>query len=191
LTDKKYYYIHPSSIVDTDKIGKNTKIWAFVHILNDVTIGKNCNICDYCFLESKVKIGNNVTIKNGVSLWEGIEIGDNVFIGPNASFTNDKKPRSKVHPEKYLITKIKKGAAVGANATILPGITIGCFSMVGAGSVVTKNVEDFTMVVGNPAVFKSFICKCAESFRLNNNNLYTCSCGESYKLESGKIINIK
>ena len=189
MTDKKNYYIHPGSIVDTDKIGKNTKIWAFVHILEDVTIGENCNICDFCYVESKVKIGNNVTIKNGVSLWEGVEIEDDVFVGPNAAFTNDKKPRSKVYPEKYLKTKIKKGAAIGANATILPGIIIGCYSMVGAGSVVTKNVDDFTIVTGNPAKFKKYICTCTRKLDFKND-YFECLCGEKYKLINNLVVRI-
>ena len=186
---QKEYFIHPNSIIDTKDIGKNTRIWAFVHILKDVRIGTNCNICDHCFIEGNVFIGNNVTIKSGVYLWDGITIEDNVFIGPNVVFTNDKKPRSKVYPDKYLKTIIKESASLGANSTILPGIIIGKYSMIGAGSVVTKNVDDFTLVTGNPAFFKSFICKCTEEIKFKNN-LYNCSCGEKYKLISGKVIKI-
>jgi len=183
------FFIHPKSIVETKDIGEKTKIWAFVHILDKVKIGKNCNICDFCFIEENVIIGNNVTIKSGVYLWNGIIIEDNVFIGPNVVFTNDKKPRSKLYPNKYLKTVIKKGSSLGANSTILPGISIGIYSMIGAGSTVTRNVEDFTLVMGSPATFKSFICKCTKKFNFTKN-LYTCECGEKFKLESGKVINL-
>lgn len=145
------YFVHPQGICETKEIGKNTKIWAFAHILPGAVIGKNCNICDFVFIENDVKIGDNVTIKCGVQLWDGIRLEDNVFIGPNVTFTNDIFPRSKQYPEKFLETRICPGASIGANATILPGITIGENAMVGAGSVVTKNVLPNTVVAGNPA----------------------------------------
>ena len=189
MPDKNKYFIYPNSIVETKAIGKNTKIWAFVHILENVKIGNNCNICDHCFIENNVTIGNNVTIKSGVYLWDGISIKDDVFIGPNVVFTNDKKPRSKVHLINYPETTIKKGASLGANSTILPGIKIGQYSMIGAGSVVTKDVDDFTLVIGNPASFKSYICKCTKEIKFTNKK-YTCTCGKKYKLELGKVVNI-
>ncbi len=145
------YFVHKKALVETKKIGSNSKIWAFVHILPGATIGKNCNICDHCFIENNVKIGNNVTIKNGVYLWDGMNIEDNVFIGPGACFTNDLYPRSKNKNYQQKKTLLKKGCSIGANATILPGITIGQNAMIGAGSVVTKNVPDFALVYGNPA----------------------------------------
>ncbi len=150
---KERVFIHPTAEVHTKKIGKGTRIWQFVVILEGAVIGENCNICSHCFIENDVIIGNNVTIKNGVFLWDGIRIEDDVFIGPNATFVNDKYPRSKQYPEKFLKTVIKKGASIGANATILGGITIGEGAMIGAGSVVTKDVPPGELWVGNPAKF--------------------------------------
>jgi len=143
--------IHELSDVHSTNIGTGTKIWQFCVVLAGARIGSNCNICSHCFIENNVTIGNNVTIKNGTQLWDGITIEDNVFIGPNVTFTNDKTPRSQVYPEEFLTTIIKKGSSIGANATILPGLTIGEDSIIGAGAVVTKNVERNSIVVGNPA----------------------------------------
>lgn len=145
--------IHPSSIVQTKKIGEGTTIWQFCVILNNAVIGKNCNINFNVFIENDVIIGDNVTIKSGVQLWDGIRLEDDVFIGPNVTFTNDKYPRSKQYPEKYQTTIIKKGASVGAAAVILGGITVGENAMVGAGSVVTKNIPPNELWIGNPACF--------------------------------------
>jgi acetyltransferase-like isoleucine patch superfamily enzyme len=119
--------------------------------MKDVKVGKDCNICDFVFIESGVRIGNNVTIKSGVYLWTGVTIEDNVFVGPNATFTNDKYPKSKSYPAIFERTILRSGSSIGANATILPGLEIGAGSMIGAGSVVTENVEDGWLVVGNPA----------------------------------------
>lgn len=144
-------FIHPLSDVQSEKIKKNTKIWQFSVVLKDATIGENCNICAHTFIENDVIIGDNVTIKSGVYIWDGIRIENNVFIGPNVTFTNDKKPRSKIYPENFPITTIEEGASIGANATILPGLTLGKHCMVGAGAVVTKDVPENGLVVGNPA----------------------------------------
>lgn len=144
-------FVHSMSDIQSENIGDGTKIWQFCVVLPNAVIGDNCNICSHCFIENKVRIGNNVTIKNGVYLYDGMVIEDDVFIGPNASFTNDKYPRSKVYPEQFAQTFIKKGASIGAGAVLLPGITVGEFAMVGAGSVVTKNVPPHALVHGNPA----------------------------------------
>lgn len=145
------YFVHQNALVESTRIGDNTRIWAFVHVLPGALIGSDCNICDHVFIENDVVVGNRVTVKCGVQLWDGVRIEDDVFIGPNATFTNDLFPRSKVYPEQFLQTTIKAGASIGANATILPGITIGENAMVGAGTVVTKNVPTGAVVIGNPA----------------------------------------
>ena len=139
------------SDVQSTQIGENTNVWQFCVVLPNAVIGSNCNICSHCLIENDVLIGNNVTLKSGVQIWDGIEIQDNVFIGPNVTFTNDLNPRSKCYPEDFLKTKVCRGASIGANATILPGITIGEGAMVGAGSVVVKDVPANATVVGNPA----------------------------------------
>ncbi|HEM6716108.1 acyltransferase [Citrobacter koseri] len=143
--------IHKLSDVQSTQIGEDTTIWQYSVILPGAVIGNECNICAHTFIENDVKIGNRVTLKSGVFLWDGINIEDDVFIGPCVAFTNDKHPRSKQYPEKFLRTTIKKGASLGANATILPGITVGEGAMVGAGAVVTRDVAPFTVVAGNPA----------------------------------------
>lgn len=143
-------FIHPQALVESEKIGDRTRVWAFVHILPDAVVGSDCNICDHVFIENDVIIGDRVTVKCGVQLWDGLRIADDVFIGPNATFTNDRFPRSK-QPFTLLETNVERGATIGANATILPGITIGENAMVAAGAVVTRDVPPDALVVGNPA----------------------------------------
>lgn len=144
--------IHPLSDVQNSNIPESTRVWQFVVILPNAQIGENCNICSQCLIENDVKIGNNVTIKSGVYLWDGIQIEDNVQIGPNVTFTNDKYPRAK-QPFELQRTLIKKGASIGAGAVILGGITIGENAMIGAGSIVTKDVPENELWVGSPAKF--------------------------------------
>lgn len=151
------YFVHPQGICDSKHIGKGTRIWAFAHVLPEAVIGEDCNICDHVFIENKVKLGNRVTIKCGVQIWDGITIEDDVFVGPNATFTNDLFPRSKMHLGEYPHTTICAGASIGANATILPGLTIGRNAMVGAGSVVTRSVPPNAVVVGNPARITGYV----------------------------------
>ena len=143
--------IHPSSDVQSTKIGNRTKVWQFVVVLPGAVIGQDCNICSHCLIENDVVIGDRVTVKSGVQLWDGVRLEDDVFVGPNVTFTNDMFPRSKIYPAAFPQTIIMKGASIGANATILPGITVGKNAMIGAGSVVTKNVPDNTLAAGNPA----------------------------------------
>lgn len=140
--------IHNLSDVQTDNIGKNTSIWQFSVVLPGAVIGEDCNICSHCFIENEVKIGNRVTLKAGVYLWDGIELEDDVFVGPNATFCNDKYPKSKNKEFKLEKILVKKGSSIGANATILPGVTIGRDVMIGAGAVVTKDVEDHSVIKG-------------------------------------------
>lgn len=151
---KKKYFAAPSAIIESKNIGQGTKIWHFSHIMPGAKIGKNCIIGKYVSIEKNVKIGNNVKIQNHVSVFEGVIIEDSVFVGPCVAFTNVKRPRIRKpgqRPRRYLKTTIQKGASIGANATILPGITIGQKAMIGAGAVVTKDVPAKTTVIGNPA----------------------------------------
>ena len=149
--------IHPSSEVLSQQIGNDTYIWQYCIILPGAEIGSNCNICANVLIENDVKLGNNVTVKSGVQLWDGVTLEDNVFIGPNVTFTNDKVPRSKMYPDLFLKTLIKKGASIGANSTIVAGHTIGEYAFVGAGSVVTKDIPAKTVWYGNPAVHHGYI----------------------------------
>ncbi len=145
------YFVHPSAICESQAIGDKTRIWAFAHILPRARLGQDCNVCDHVFIENDVAIGDRVTIKCGVQVWDGVTLEDDVFVGPNVTFTNDPFPRSKQYPAAFSKTLVRKGASIGANATILPGITIGMHSMVGAGAVVTRDVPPYAKVVGNPA----------------------------------------
>lgn len=149
----KEKFIHPLSDVKSAKIGEGTMIWQFTVVLAEAEIGKNCNINCHCFIENDVIIGDNVTLKSGVYIWDGLRIGNDVFIGPNVTFINDKMPRSKTYPEKLLITFIEDGASIGAGSIIMGGIKIGQNSMIGAGSLVTKNVPAKQLWYGNPAKF--------------------------------------
>lgn len=145
------FFVHEKAICESESIGRGTRIWAFAHVLPHAVIGADCNICDSVFIENDVVIGNRVTIKSGVQLWDGLRVEDDVFIGPNATFTNDRYPRSKAYPEKFLQTIVRNGASIGANATILPGLEICAGAMVGAGAVVTRPVPPNAIAVGNPA----------------------------------------
>jgi UDP-2-acetamido-3-amino-2,3-dideoxy-glucuronate N-acetyltransferase len=145
------FFRHDAAIVETDRVGAGTRIWAFAHVLPGATIGADCNICDHVFIEGGAVVGDRVTVKCGVQLWDGCEIGNDVFIGPNATFSNDRWPRSRAWLDKHPKTIVHDGASIGANATILPGITIGQGAMVGAGAVVTRSVPPHAVVVGNPA----------------------------------------
>ena len=152
--EKDNIYIHPLADILTKNIGYNTKFWQFCIVLQNAKSGNNCNVNSHTFIENDVIIGNNVTVKCGVYLWDGLRIEDNVFIGPNVTFTNDKYPRSKEYPQEFQTTIIKKGASIGANSTILGGIIVGEKSMIGAGSLVTKNIPDRELWAGSPAKFK-------------------------------------
>lgn len=164
------YYIHELSDVQTKDIGQGTTIWQYVVILKKAEIGNNCNINAFVFIENDVKIGNNSTIKSGVQIWDGITIEDNVFIGPNVTFINDLFPRSKKHPTSFAKTVIRKGASIGANATILAGNVIGNYALIGAGSVVTKDVGNNELWVGNPAKKVGFITDEGDHLDLNLNS---------------------
>ncbi|MBE7186243.1 MAG: WxcM-like domain-containing protein [Methylobacterium mesophilicum] len=145
-------FVHPNGLCESARVGAGTRIWAFAHVLPGARIGGGCNICDHVFIENDVVVGDDVTIKCGVQLWDGVRLGNRVFVGPNATFTNDRFPRSKQYPAAFLETVLGDDVSVGANATILPGVKIGHGAMIGAGAVVTRNVPPHATVVGNPAV---------------------------------------
>ncbi len=180
----KNFFAHKKALVETEDIGTGTRIWAFVHILAGARIGRRANICDYCFIEGDVTIGDDVTIKSGVYLWNGLRIEDKVFIGPAAVFTNDVRPRSKNRKFLRESTLLKEGCSVGANATVLAGCVIGCYSMIGAGAVVTKDVPDYGLVYGNPARLKGYVCMCGNKLQFKNKS-GACKCGQKF-LRSGK-----
>jgi acetyltransferase-like isoleucine patch superfamily enzyme len=175
---------HNLSDVQSEEIGDKTRIWQYVVILKDAQIGKNCNICAHVYIENDVIIGDNVTIKCGVFIWDGITIENKVQLGPNVTFTNDKYPRAKQAFE-LKRTVVKENASIGAGAILLCGIEIGANSMIGAGSVVTKNVPNNTLWVGNPARQISFICNCGHKL---NENFSCITCGLKYKHVNNQII---
>ena len=179
--------IHPLSDVKTENIGEGTNIWQYSVVLKYAVIGKNCNINCHTFIENDVIIGNNVTIKSGVYLWDGIRVEDNVFIGPNATFVNDKYPRSKQYIEEFSKTTLMHGCSIGANATILANLKIGNYALVGAGSVVTKNIKPHALVVGNPAVQIGWVNKKGEILKKSDSNLYFDSNGVKYSVLNGNL----
>ncbi len=144
-------YLHPTADVQSGDIGNGTTIWQFVVVLPKAKIGEDCNICAHVFIENDVIVGDRVTVKSGVQLWDGVYIEDDAFIGPNVTFTNDKFPRSKIYPDHFPTTRVCRGASIGGGAVILPGLTIGENSMIGAGAVVTRSVPPNAIVIGNPA----------------------------------------
>ena len=177
--------IHPTSDIQTSKIGQDTVIWQYTVILSGAVIGKNCNINAHCFIENDVIIGDNVTIKCGVYIWDGIYIENDVFIGPGVTFINNKNPRSKIYPEKHIGAYIEKGVSLGANSTVLSGIRIGRYAMIGAGCVVTKNVPNNTLWVGNPGRKVGFVCDCGQKL---DNTLQCLYCNSNYKLINEQIL---
>jgi UDP-2-acetamido-3-amino-2,3-dideoxy-glucuronate N-acetyltransferase len=175
-------FLHPQALVDEGAtIGPGTRVWAFAHVVKGAIIGEDCNICDHTFVEGKVRVGNRVTLKCGVYLWDGIQVEDGVFVGPAAVFINDLRPRSRNVDAKLEPTLLKEGCSIGANATILAGLTIGRFAMIGAGAVVTRDVPDFALVVGNPARLQRWLCRCGENLTFRQGSA-TCKCGARYRL---------
>lgn len=186
----KNIFFHEKAIVECSEIGENTRIWAFSHILSGAKIGKNCNINDHTFIEGDVIMGDNVTIKCGVYLWDGIIIENNVFIGPNVTFTNDIRPRSKAYPKEFIKICVKEGASIGANTTIICGNIIGKWAMVGAGSVITKDVPDYALVYGNPAKIKGYVCECNKDLIFEDLKA-NCECGKIYAFKDNYVIELK
>jgi len=176
--------IHANALVETDEIGEGTCVWAFAHVMKGVRVGTNSNIGDHAFLETGAIVGNNVTIKNQVCIWEGVVIEDDVFIGPHATFTNDRFPRSPrmeqaksryESRDRWLCTtQVRRGCAIGAGAVICPGVELGMYSVIAAGAVVTKNVPPFALVIGNPARRVRDVCTCGEPL---NEDWQSGTCG--------------
>jgi acetyltransferase-like isoleucine patch superfamily enzyme len=185
--------IHSHALVDENvQIGARTRVWAFSHILPGAVVGEDCNICDHTFIEGKVVLGSRVTVKCGVYLWDGVTAEDDVFIGPAAVFTNDLKPRSQQYPREYAKTILKQGCSIGANSTIIAGNTIGAWSLIGAASVVTRDVPDYAVVWGNPAKFQYWICQCNQKMSFENSDEFLCKCGYTYKFNNkeNKVFNL-
>jgi UDP-2-acetamido-3-amino-2,3-dideoxy-glucuronate N-acetyltransferase len=180
------FYKHPLALVESDAIGPGTRVWAWAHVMSGAKVGAECNIGEHCFVEKGAILGDRVTVKNGVAVWDGVEAEDDVFLGPNAVLTNDLRPRSKVYHEAPVRTRLRRGASVGANATLLCGITVGRHAMVGAGAVVTRDVPDHGLVLGNPAKLKGYVCACARSLRFTRGSAL-CSCGLSYDEKDGVV----
>lgn len=181
--------IHSLADVQTQKIGKNTYVWQYSIVLSGATIGENCNVNCHTFIENDVKLGNNVTIKSGVYLWDGIEIEDDVFVGPNVTFTNDERPRSKRYPIDFKKIKIRKNASIGAGSIILGGVTIGEYSMVGAGALVTKNVASRSLVVGTPAKIVGWLNDDGTKMEKIGEQ-FIDSLGEKWIVEKDQLIKI-
>jgi UDP-2-acetamido-3-amino-2,3-dideoxy-glucuronate N-acetyltransferase len=188
------FFTHPSAVIDEGaEIGNGTKIWHFSHVMGDSYIGENCSLGQNVFVASGVKIGDNVKIQNNVSVYTGVILEDDVFLGPSMVFTNVINPRSHVErKDQYQQTVVKRGATIGANATILCGITLGEFAFVGAGAVVTKDVPAYGLVYGNPARLGGWMCACGEQLEISGtkpSEQVTCaSCGSAYTLVSAKEI---
>jgi len=179
------FFCHQLADIHSNDISEGTKIWQFCVVLKGAKIGKNCNICAHVLIENDVLIGNRVTVKSGVQLWDGIEVEDDVFIGPNATFVNDQFPRSRRYPENFEKTLVEKGASIGANATILSGITIGQHSLVGAGAVVTRDVPAYALISGNPARLKGWVCECAKKLQFDHGR--TRCCNKQFDLKDGRV----
>ncbi|HEX3355017.1 MAG TPA: acyltransferase [Terriglobales bacterium] len=193
---EKKFFVHPKALVESEDIGDHTRVWAFAHVMNGARIGADCNIGDHAFVEAGVHLGNNVTVKNGVSIWQGVEVEDDVFLGPNCVFTNDPNPRAYIKKtgDSLVSTRVRTRATIGANATIVCGITIGQYAFIGAGTVVIRDVPDFAMMVGNPARQIGWMCVCATKLPTpvvpKSDSPLTCSsCGSSFALASaGKLV---
>src|SRR5690349_14896886 len=177
------YFVHESSYVDDGaEIGSGTKIWHFCHVMPHSRIGERCNIGQNVLVSADVTVGNNVKIQNNVSLYTGVTVEDDVFLGPSMVFTNVINPRSHVsRKDEYMPTLVRRGASVGANATIVCGVTLGRYSFVGAGSVVTRDVPDYALVYGSPARLHGWVCQCGEPLQFVEDRAVCKRCGDAYR----------
>src|SRR5437867_917752 len=182
---------HALALAESRSIGPGTRIWAWAHVMQGARVGADCNIGEHCFIEKGAILGDRVTVKNGVAVWEGVTAEDDVFIGPNAVLTNDLRPRSKVYHTTVTRTLLKRGASIGANATLLCGITVGAYGMVGAGAVVTRDVPAHGLVVGNPARLAGHVCRCGEKLRVRSRVASCNNCGREYSVTGRREISEK
>src|SRR5688572_1954527 len=193
MSEEKKYFSHPTAVIDEGcQIGAGTKIWHFCHIMPDCIIGENCNIGQNVVISPKVILGRNVKVQNNVSIYTGVECEDDVFLGPSMVFTNVINPRSAVNRRgQYAKTVVKKGASIGANATVVCGHDIGHYAFIGAGAVVTKNVPDYALVIGNPARQTGWMSEYGHKLKFDNEGMATCEeSGDVYQLKDGKVIKI-
>jgi acetyltransferase-like isoleucine patch superfamily enzyme len=175
-------FVHPHALCETDDVGPRTRVWAFAHLLPGARVGADCNICDFVYIEGGAVVGDGVTVKNGVQIWDRVTVGDDVFLGPNMVFTNDLDPRAAIKKshDDLVPTDVGRGATIGANATVVCGVTIGTYAFIGAGSVVTRSVPAHGLAVGNPARRVGWVCECGQRL----DGLLRCTCGRRYQLVS-------
>jgi len=180
VSDASGVFVHERGLCESDTVGAGTRVWAFAHVMKGARVGSNCNICGHAFVEAGAVVGDRVTVKNGVQVWDRVSIGDDVFLGPNATFTNDYAPRAahKKPPVEFLRTVVERGATIGANATIVCGLTVGVHAFVGAGALVREDVPPHALVVGVPARRVGWACECGSTL----TDDLRCSCGRSYRL---------
>jgi UDP-2-acetamido-3-amino-2,3-dideoxy-glucuronate N-acetyltransferase len=191
-------FIHPTAIVETTNIGSRTRVWAFTHILEGAEIGADCNIGGHCYIEAGVRVGNRVTVKNANALWEGVTLEDGVFVGPSVVFTNDRRPRSPRNPEVarsyasrdwLLPTLVREGATLGAGAILLPGLLIGEYAFVAAGSLVASDVPPHALVRGSPARMVAWVCRCGEKLEFEGEQASCVGCGLRFQRD-GDVLSL-
>lgn len=201
---KPAHFQHATALVESASIGSGTRIWAFAHVLKGARVGKDCNLGDHTFVEGGGRVGNRVTLKNGVAVWDGVTLGDDVFVGPYAVFTNDRAPRSprfEAVRERYaspagwrVATRVRRGASIGANATVVCGVTIGRFAMVAAGAVVTRDVPDYALVAGVPAKPMGWVSQHGTRLDFGESTEAVAVCpatGQRYRLRRGRVTHVR